>query len=224
MNRFRAIRRDERGATAIEYAVIAALIGIGIIGSLVTTRTSLNSIFGVASSQMGSVNGGASSGNRVTSQRAVAAASTSSRYPFWSAKTLQSKVVTNPSATTQLTQFTYTDGTIGSYLTTFDSAGNLVSETVTTYPWGDSGRTNDSAQATYAADGTPTSLLYTARYANGTTMQTATSTVANFTTELLTNYNTTGGVTSTQNYSDPNMPANLAKLVGDEVYFRALSQ
>ena len=54
IRRFRRLRRDEQGANAIEYAIIAALIGIGLIGSLVGTRTSLSSIFGVAGSQMAS--------------------------------------------------------------------------------------------------------------------------------------------------------------------------
>ena len=45
---------DERGATAIEYAIIAGLIGLGLVGSLVTTRGSLSAVFGTASSRMAS--------------------------------------------------------------------------------------------------------------------------------------------------------------------------
>ncbi len=55
-----ALRRSDEGATAIEYAIIGALIGIGLVGSLVGTKTSLNAIFGVASTQMAS---GTSSGS-----------------------------------------------------------------------------------------------------------------------------------------------------------------
>jgi Flp pilus assembly pilin Flp len=51
----RGIQSDS-GATAIEYAVIAALIGLGLIGSLVGTRSSISAVFGVASSQMASAN------------------------------------------------------------------------------------------------------------------------------------------------------------------------
>jgi pilus assembly protein Flp/PilA len=50
--------RNEQGATAIEYALIAALIGIGLIGSLVTTRGSISGIFGTAATQMASAPSG----------------------------------------------------------------------------------------------------------------------------------------------------------------------
>jgi Flp pilus assembly pilin Flp len=46
--RFRVLRQD-RGATAIEYAIIGALIGIGLVGSLLGTKGSLNQVFGTAS-------------------------------------------------------------------------------------------------------------------------------------------------------------------------------
>jgi pilus assembly protein Flp/PilA len=36
---------DEKGATAIEYALIAGIIGIGIVASLGTLKTGLNTIF-----------------------------------------------------------------------------------------------------------------------------------------------------------------------------------
>ncbi len=109
------VRRDRR---ADRHRLIGALVG---------TRGSLSSIFGVASSAMGSANGGsaASSSNPVTSQRAITDPSTSYRAPFWNAKTLSSKVVTNPNATSQLTTFTYTDGSSGSYLAQYDSTGKL---------------------------------------------------------------------------------------------------
>ena len=57
-----SLRRHQRGATAIEYAIIAGLIGLGLVGSLVTTRGSLSAVFGTASSQMASgTSGGAGS-------------------------------------------------------------------------------------------------------------------------------------------------------------------
>ncbi|WP_334146881.1 Flp family type IVb pilin [Hyphomicrobium sp.] len=37
--------KDESGATAIEYGLIAAIVGVGIIGALGTLRTSLQGIF-----------------------------------------------------------------------------------------------------------------------------------------------------------------------------------
>jgi pilus assembly protein Flp/PilA len=36
---------DESGATAIEYGLIAAIVGVGIIAGLGTLKTSLNGIF-----------------------------------------------------------------------------------------------------------------------------------------------------------------------------------
>ncbi len=48
------MRRNDSGATAIEYAILAGLIGLGIVGSLVTTRGSLSSTYGTASTQMSS--------------------------------------------------------------------------------------------------------------------------------------------------------------------------
>ena len=37
--------KDESGATAIEYALVATIIGVGIIAALGTFRTSLNTKF-----------------------------------------------------------------------------------------------------------------------------------------------------------------------------------
>jgi pilus assembly protein Flp/PilA len=40
--KLRSLRRDDRGATAIEYGVIAALIGLGLVAALTSTKGSLN--------------------------------------------------------------------------------------------------------------------------------------------------------------------------------------
>ena len=48
----RTIRPSEGGATAIEYAIIAGLIGLGLVGSLVTTRGSLSGVYGTASKSL----------------------------------------------------------------------------------------------------------------------------------------------------------------------------
>ena len=37
---------DESGATAIEYGLIAAIVGIGIITGLTNVKTGLNNLFG----------------------------------------------------------------------------------------------------------------------------------------------------------------------------------
>ena len=46
--------KSNRGATAIEYAVIAGIVGLGIVGSLVTTRGSLSTTFTGAAGKMDS--------------------------------------------------------------------------------------------------------------------------------------------------------------------------
>lgn len=43
---------DESGATAIEYGLIAALVGVGIIAALQNLRDDLNSTFGAVSSEL----------------------------------------------------------------------------------------------------------------------------------------------------------------------------
>jgi Flp pilus assembly pilin Flp len=49
----RSLRAVDDGVAAIEYAVIAALIGVGLIGSLVVTRTSLNCEYNTIASILG---------------------------------------------------------------------------------------------------------------------------------------------------------------------------
>ena len=46
--------RDEDGATAIEYGLIAALIAVVIITALTTVGTNLNGTFGTVSNSLGS--------------------------------------------------------------------------------------------------------------------------------------------------------------------------
>jgi pilus assembly protein Flp/PilA len=45
--------KDESGATAIEYGLIAAIIGVGIIASLTGIKTALNAKFAVVSTEIG---------------------------------------------------------------------------------------------------------------------------------------------------------------------------
>jgi pilus assembly protein Flp/PilA len=44
-NLFARFAKDESGATAIEYGLIAAIVGVGIIAGLTTLKTALNGIF-----------------------------------------------------------------------------------------------------------------------------------------------------------------------------------
>jgi pilus assembly protein Flp/PilA len=44
--------KDENGATAIEYGLIAALIAVAIVGALTTLGTSLSGMFGKVSTDL----------------------------------------------------------------------------------------------------------------------------------------------------------------------------
>ena len=46
MNIFRKLRKDEKGATAIEYGLIAALIAVAAIGAMTTVGNELDTTFG----------------------------------------------------------------------------------------------------------------------------------------------------------------------------------
>ncbi len=43
---FKKFLKDESGATAIEYGLIAALVAVAIVGALTTLGGSLNGVFG----------------------------------------------------------------------------------------------------------------------------------------------------------------------------------
>ncbi len=120
--------RCDSGATAVEYAIIAALIGLGLVGSLVTTRTSLSAIFGTTGTQMSSAASDAPAGV------APGFTSTSPRVAFWNAKTLAREPTvatqTNGSATTS---YTFTDGTTVDYYKSFNGYSSIV------YRQGDTG-------------------------------------------------------------------------------------
>lgn len=44
--------QDESGVTAIEYALIAALIAVAIIGTVTTVGTNINTVFGEVAAQL----------------------------------------------------------------------------------------------------------------------------------------------------------------------------
>jgi pilus assembly protein Flp/PilA len=54
MNFIRKIVRNQKGATAIEYGLIAALIAVAAISAMKGVGTTLNSTFSNVSTQMGS--------------------------------------------------------------------------------------------------------------------------------------------------------------------------
>jgi pilus assembly protein Flp/PilA len=54
MSKFRHFLRDEQGATAIEYGLIAALVSVAAIGALSALGGSLSEIFSFVSSKLDS--------------------------------------------------------------------------------------------------------------------------------------------------------------------------
>ena len=52
-----SVARDERGVTAMEYALIGVLVGIAIISGVTTYSTSLNAKFTLVSTAMASLPG-----------------------------------------------------------------------------------------------------------------------------------------------------------------------
>ncbi len=58
MNMFTRFLKDESGATAIEYGLIAALIAVAIIGTLGLMSDQLDATFGKVKSELETANGG----------------------------------------------------------------------------------------------------------------------------------------------------------------------
>jgi pilus assembly protein Flp/PilA len=62
MNSFSKLLRDDGGATAIEYGLIAALVGVALIGALGTLRTSLEGTFTDVGTALDGAGGGGGGG------------------------------------------------------------------------------------------------------------------------------------------------------------------
>ncbi|HVV92892.1 MAG TPA: Flp family type IVb pilin [Hyphomicrobiales bacterium] len=62
MSIFTRFLKNESGATAIEYGLIAALVAVAIIGALSTLGSSLISTFGEVSNNLSGVAGGGNNG------------------------------------------------------------------------------------------------------------------------------------------------------------------
>jgi Flp pilus assembly pilin Flp len=113
-NRQLDLRRSDAGATAIEYAIIGALIGIGLIGSLVTTKTSLSAIFGMAATQMASGGSTAPAGPAFNMNNA--------RAGYWQAKGLLAGQPTyGQNASYEAWTYKYQDGS-SVYITKYKNA------------------------------------------------------------------------------------------------------
>ncbi|WP_414461709.1 Flp family type IVb pilin [Hyphomicrobium sp. B1] len=57
MNMFSRFVKDESGATAIEYGLIAAIVAVGIIAALSQVRGSLQTTFEGVATQLNTANG-----------------------------------------------------------------------------------------------------------------------------------------------------------------------
>jgi pilus assembly protein Flp/PilA len=119
------LNRDDRGATAVEYGLIAGLIALGLVGSLVATRTSLVQDYACVATAVGSQGATACAGSGGAPASPVGS--------YWSAKTLSS--TTRSGA---VTRFNYSDGTVvtinkdtsspySNHLSIIDPANNLIS-------------------------------------------------------------------------------------------------
>jgi len=62
MKIFRKFRKNESGATAIEYGLIAALIAVAIIGAVSTLGTNISGTFEKVSNAISGTGGGAPDG------------------------------------------------------------------------------------------------------------------------------------------------------------------
>jgi pilus assembly protein Flp/PilA len=99
---------DDRGATAIEYGLIAGLVAIGIVGSLVNTRGSLSSVFGQLASQIASATTASPAAPPATTTPAIKlATSTIPQSATWTNRTL---VDGSPTDITNGKRYTFTDG------------------------------------------------------------------------------------------------------------------
>ncbi len=107
------LTRADSGATAIEYAILASLVGLGIVGSLVTTRTSLSSVFGTASSQMASSTSASATAPSGGTSAPSGAPSGSERAAYF-----QAKVLNTSSRSADTTSFRYNDGSFGTIVKT----------------------------------------------------------------------------------------------------------
>lgn len=161
MMRIGRLKADTAAATAIEYAIIAGLIGLGLVGSLVTTRGSLSGIFGKASGQM-------ASGTSSALHPPVAA---SPNAGTWAAKTVTAQSSANVSAAGGSYSFTYSDGGTVFYQNAYDANGNFAGELYRiTYPG------NYQYQMQIDKNGNPMNLSYTEYYSGS--MDVARDTVA----------------------------------------------
>ena len=212
----RSLFRQDRGATAIEYAIIAGLIGLGIVGSLVTTKGSLNAVFGTTATKM--------VGTPATTERPAPAASTSTRAPFWNAKTLSATTATQPDPQTKVNTFTYADGASATLTRKYDANGVFTGETLAVNRPALSAGYVDSVVWTFDATGKGLTQDYYLYYGAGGPVQVwSQQTAASGYAVNEVWYNSNGSVQRTYSYPVGAFPDLDAKAYADEIYFRGLA-
>lgn len=102
--RFSRLSREDHGATAIEYGLIAGLIALGIVGSLVATKGSLNSVLGLTSTQMGSATA------TPAAPTGLVFDANNVRSPYWAGKTVLSGPIHTSGTRTDSWETKFTDG------------------------------------------------------------------------------------------------------------------
>lgn len=127
------LKRSSSGATAIEYAVIAGIVGLGLVGSLVTTRGSLSAVFGTASSSMASATATSDSSTPTSPTSPTSPGSTEfARAAYWNAKTLSGPPVKTTQWGRDRVIYNFTDGTRVEYYYSPDSSVQSLDITVGT--------------------------------------------------------------------------------------------
>ena len=204
------LRRAERGATAIEYAIIAGLIGLGLVGSLVATRGSLSAIFGVAGSQMSSGTS-ASGGASVPLHPPVAV---SPNAGAWAAKTIVSQTATNVSAAGGTYSFTFSDGSIVNYQNAYDANGNFAGESYS--------RLVPNQTLDYGiinASGQLTQITHQEYYSNGNVSQASSATGPNWIGDI-NGYTQQGSFSNRCNGCYAPSSSVRTSMMNDALYFR----
>lgn len=103
----RHFRNTDSGAAAIEYALLAGLLALGITGSLIATKSSLNRTYSAVS--QGIDGGGSGSGGAAAPM--TMPTSSIAKSTFWSSRTLASGYpTTTNTASGPKTTYLFTDG------------------------------------------------------------------------------------------------------------------
>lgn len=215
----RSLRQSVQGGAAIEYALIASVIALGIIGSLITTKGSVNGVFGKIAGQVGS---------------AMTTGQPSAMATYWANKGL---------VNTQKTLVTNQYGSSYDYVFTFADGSRVTASTQQSQPsnyWGiqfsaSDAAMNQSRYEYYDHSGNLNYFQISNRYAGSTTnsditqmytgdYQPITGDPPQGTTVIRNTFNTSGSVTGTYSTAVPAFYSAAAQAKDESVYFASLMQ